>query len=458
MDVSAIEVFRSSFNGRVLSPDHEDYDAARAVWNGMIDRRPALIAFCADTDDVIAAVRFADDQGLRVTARCGGHSVAGKAVCDDGLVIDLSAMNGVSVDVEGRTAIVQGGARLGEVDTATQPFGLAVPAGIVSETGVGGLALGGGLGYLGRRYGLTADNLLAAEVVTAAGEVVRASSDENADLFWALRGGGGNFGIVTSFEFRLREVGPEVLVAQAFYRLEDARAVLGFYRDLTGQAPDELAVYALVVNVPPVEPFPEENQGWPAIALVCCYSGDHDDGREVLAPLEAFGDPIFRFVAPMPFVDLQQSFNAGVPDGGRYYWKSHFHRRLSDECLDTFAEQVTDLPGPFSIVGFEPMGGAINRVDPAETAFPHRDVEFALGVWCGWVDPENDEAAIAWARGVHRAMTPFATGGVYSNYLDQDDIAEADASFAANLDKLRRIKAKFDPDNFFGGNQNISPA
>jgi FAD/FMN-containing dehydrogenase len=458
VEVSSIHRLRETFKGRLLAPDHDDYDGARAVWNGMIDRRPALIAGCVDEDDVVTAVAFARQQGLRISVRCGGHSVAGKAVCEGGLMIDLTAMNKVVVDKEAMTVTVQGGAQLGDVDAATQAFGLATPAGIVSETGVGGLTLGGGVGYLSRRFGLTADNLRSAEMVTADGERIRASSSENPDLFWALRGGGGNFGIVTSFEFRVHELGPEVLVGQAFYRIEERRAVLGFYRDLTVKAPDELAAYALVVNAPPVEPFPQELHGRPVIAIVCCYSADHEEGRQVLAPLEAFGDPVVRFVAPMPFVELQQSFNAGVPAGARYYWKTHFHRELSDEALDTFADNVATLPGPLSIVGFEPMGGAISRVGAQDTAFPHRDVAFALGVWCGWVDPADDEQAIAWARKVHRAMTPFATGGAYSNYLDQDDTEQMDAAFSANLERLQQVKAKFDPDSFFGGNQDIPPA
>jgi len=457
-DVTIHDQFRSAFKGRIIGPDHNEYDTARAVWNGMIDRRPAWIAYCQDNDDVIAAVNFAREQRLRVSVRCGGHSVAGKAVLDDGLTIDLSAMSQVAVDPESRIATVQGGARLGNVDAATQAHGLATPAGIVSETGVGGLTLGGGVGYLARRFGLTSDNLLAADVVTAAGELVRASPEENPDLFWALRGGGGNFGIVTSFEFRLHEVGPEVLVGEAFHRIEDAREVLDFYRDLAKNAPDELTAYAFIVNVPPMEPFPEAAQGKPCIAVVCCYCGDHEQGRQILAPLETFGDPIFRFVMPMSFVDLQQSFNAGVPDGGRYYWKSGFLRQLSDECLDTFAAQVATLPGPYSIVGFEPLGGAINRVEASETAFPHRDADFSLGIWGGWADPADDEAAIEWTRSVHRAMAPYLTGGVYSNYLDQDDAGQSGASFATNLERLQRVKAKFDPDNFFGGNQDISPA
>ena len=458
LDRSAIDQFRQSLKGNLVLPEDADYDEVRAVWNGMIDRRPALIARSLVADDVVTAIKFARDQELPVSVRCGGHSVAGKSVCDDGLMIDLSQMNIVTIDPEARTARVDGGAMLGELDAAAQKFGLATTAGMVSETGVGGLTLGGGVGYLARRFGLTSDNLLGADLVTAAGEQIRASATENPDLFWALRGGGGNFGIVTAFEFRLHEVGPEVLVGQAFYPLDEAAEVLRFYREPTSDAPDELASNAFAVTVPPVEPFPAEYQGKAAIAIVSCFSGDLEAGKQVLAPLEAFGDPILRFVQPMPYTALQQAFNEGAPDGQRYYWKSQFHRELSDEAIDTFVEHVTSLPGPFSIGGFEPMGGAINRVDATETAFPHRNAEFGFGIWSGWADPANDDAAIAWTRKLHEAMTPFSTGGVYSNYMDHDDDGHTQAAFADNLERLRAVKAKYDPDNFFSAaNQNIVP-
>ena len=457
LDRSAIDDFRNSLKGLLVLPEDADYDEVRTVWNAMIDRRPALIARCLSADDVVNAVKFARAQELSVSVRCGGHSVAGKSVCDDGLMIDLSQMNSVTIDPEARTARVDGGAMLGNLDAAAQKFGLATTAGIVSETGVGGLTLGGGVGYLARRFGLTSDNLLGADVVTAAGDQIRASATENPDLFWALRGGGGNFGIVTSFEFRLHEVGPEVLVGQAFYPLEATAEVLRFYRDSMSDAPDELCSSAFAVTVPPIEPFPEEYQGKPAIVIVSCYSGDLEEGKAVLAPLEAFGDPILRFVQPMPYTALQQAFNEGTPNGQRYYWKAQFQGELSDEAIDTFTEHVTSLPGPFSIVGFEPMGGAINRVDATDTAFPHRGAEFSLGIWSGWADPADDEAAIAWTRKLYEAMTPFSMGGVYSNYMDSDEDGRAVAAFADNLERLKVIKARYDPDNFFNANQNILP-
>jgi FAD/FMN-containing dehydrogenase len=457
-DTSAVEQLRESLTGSLVLPDDAEYDEARSVWNGMIDRRPALIGRCADAGDVVACVDFARAQDLPVSVRCGGHGVSGKAICDDGLVIDLSQMSSVTVDVEAKTARIEGGARLGNLDAATQPHGLGTTAGFVSETGVGGLTLGGGLGYLGRRFGLTCDNLLAADVVTADGQQIRASAAENPDLFWALRGGGGNFGIVTAFEFQLHEVGPDVLVGQSYFPISETANVLRFYREFMSDAPDELAAYAFAVNTPPVDPFPAEHQGKPCIALVACHSGDLQEAEAVLEPLKSFGNPFFGFVQTMPYVALQQSFDAGAPDGQRYYWKSQFQRELSDEAIDTFAAQVTSLPGPFSIAGFEPMGGAINRVDADATAFPHRDAGFALGIWSGWADPADDEAAINWTRGVFDAMSRFSTGGVYSNYLDHDDGGRDTAAFSGNLERLQQIKAKYDPDNFFSANQNITPA
>ncbi len=457
-DASTIEKFRESLTGGLILPGDADYDEARRVWNGMIDRRPAMIARCADAADVATAVDFARDHDLTVSIRCGGHGVAGKAVCDDGLMIDLSQMDAVSVDVDARTARIEGGARLGNLDAATQPHGLATTAGMVSETGVGGLTLGGGFGYLGRRFGLTIDNLLAAEVVTAAGRQIRANATENPDLFWALRGGGGNFGIVTAFEFQLHAVGPDVLVGQSFFPISEAGDVLRFYRELMGDAPDELAASAFAVTIPPAEAFPEEYRGEPGIAILACYSGDLEEGNAVLAPLGSFGSPILGFVQPMPYVELQSSFDQGVPDGQRYYWKSQFQRELSDEAIDTFVAHVTTLPGPFSLVGFEPLGGAINRVDADATAFPHRDAQFALGIWSGWGDPADDDAGIAWTRQLHAAMAPFASGGVYSNYQDQDDDGRTSDAFACNLERLKEVKAKYDPENFFRINQNIPPA
>jgi FAD/FMN-containing dehydrogenase len=443
--------------GELVVPDHAGYDAARAVWNGMIDRRPRAIARCADTADVAAALTVARAHDLPLAVRGGGHNVAGTAVCDDGLVIDLSTMTGVRVDPEARTARVQAGATWADVDAATQEHGLATVGGVDSRTGVGGLTLGGGNGWLARTHGLTVDNLLAVDLVTADGAVVHASADEHPELFWALRGGGGNFGVVTSFEYRLHPIGPEVLVTQAFHRFDDLTEVLRFHRDYVAAAPDEVSCYAMILHVPPIDAFPAEHHGAPAVALVAVHSGDVDEAGPLLAPVEGHGDPIVAFTTPTPYTALQQSFDAGTPDGARYHYRSQFLADLSDDAIATLATLAGRLPGEFTMVGIEPMGGAVNRVPADATAFPHRDAAFNLGIWAGWSDPGMDAEATAWARELHAAMTPHATGGVYVNYLDRDEAARVEDAYAGHLARLRDVKQTWDPDNVFRGNHNIRP-
>jgi FAD/FMN-containing dehydrogenase len=446
---STIERFADSLRGRLVLPGDTHYDEARAVWNGMIDRRPAMIARCKSAADVMAAVDFAREQDIQLSVKAGGHNVAGKAICDDGLVIDLSAMNSVRVDPNTQTARVGPGATWADFDREAQAFGLATTGGVDSRTGVAGLTLGGGIGYLARKYGLAIDNLLAVDVVTADGELRPASQEENPDLFWALRGGGGNVGVVTSFEFQLHEVGPEVLTAQIFYSFEDAEAVLRFYREFTAEAPDELACYAMVVHVPPVAPFPEAAHGQIAVALVACYAGSIADGEAVLAPLKGFGEPLLKAVTPMPYATLQQSFDAGAPDGGRYYYKSQILDELSDQAIKTIVDQVEPLPGPFTMAGIEPMGGAINQVEATATAYPHRDAAYNFAVWAGWSDPKDDEEIIDWTRGFHQAMAPHATGGAYANYLAADDADRMKEAYGQNYRRLVEIKRAWDPDNVF---------
>ncbi len=431
-------------------PGDPAYDEARSVWNGMIDKHPAMIARCDDVRDVVNSIHFAREHSLPVSVKGGGHNVAGRAVCDDGLMIDLSPMNKVEVNPENETAIAEGGATLGDLDQATQKFGLSVPLGVVSKTGIAGLTLGGGIGYLGRKYGLTIDNLLSVKVITADGRVLTASENENPDLFWAVRGGGGNFGVVTSFKYKLHKVGPEVMTAQAFYSIEDTKEVLRFYKVFTENASEELSAYCMVLNVPPVEPFPENFHGKPAIIISGCYIGELEDGKAEFAPLEAFGEPILRLIAPMPFVEVQKSTDAATPDGMRYYWKAHYLTALTDEAIEEFAAQVRDLHGELSIIGFEPLGGAISRVDENATAFPQRNAFYSLGIWSGWVNPKDDEKNIKWTRDLHDKMIPYTTGGLYSNYLDRDDQQKVSNVYGSNYEKLREIKSKYDPDNFFG--------
>jgi len=446
-DGFVIKKFSNALRGRVILPGEPDYEGARAVWNGMIDRRPALIVCCSGAADVRTSVNFAREHGLPLTVKAGGHNVAGNAICDDGLVIDLSAMNSVHVNPTSQTAHVGPGATWADFDREAQSFGLATTGGVDSRTGVGGLTLGGGIGYLARRFGLSIDNLLSVDVVTADGELRQADEKTNKDLFWALRGGGRFFGVVTSFVFQLHEVGPDVLTAQIFHPFSEARNVLRFYREFTAEAPNELACYAMVVHVPPVDPFPEAFRGQIALAIVVCYSGSIPEGEELLIPLQTFGVPILSAVQPMPYTSLQQSFDAGTPDGQRYHYKSQYLNQFSDEIIDVIVNEVEPLPGDYTIIGIEPMGGAISDVSVTSTAYPHRNAAYNFSVWAGWSNPEDDDEIISWARRIHREVNPYSTGGTYPNYLDRDDpLAKA---YGANYERLLQLKKAWDPDNVF---------
>ncbi len=451
-----VDTLAKQLNGQLMTSETPEYDSERRLWNGMIDRRPAIIAKCRNEDDVISCVRYARKTGLPVTVRGGGHGFAGKAVAEGGLMIDLSEMRSVTVQPDTRIASGQGGARLGDLDQETQKVGLATPAGVDSRTGVGGLTLGGGNGHLARRFGLSCDNLIAADVVTAAGELVRASETENADLLWALRGGGGNFGVVTLFEFQLYPVGPEIMTAQVFYPFEQAAGALRLFRDFFSNAPDEAGGNCVIIRIPPVPPFPEEHHGNLTVGIIANYSGDQETGQQVLQPLAEYGDPILAAIMPMPYVALQSAFDAGNPDGARYYMKSTYLDELSDDAISTAISCIGNKPGEISAVMFEVMGGAINRVDPAATAFPHRSAFCNMGILGGWIDPANDEEVINWARAFHSAMQPFSNGGVYVNYLQGDDGENVDnGAYGQNLERLQRIKAKYDPDNLFDAHQRI---
>ncbi|MDX1665215.1 MAG: FAD-binding oxidoreductase [Candidatus Promineifilaceae bacterium] len=444
-----IEQFGNTLRGTAILPGDPAYDEARAVWNGMIDRRPALIVRCNGAADVRAAVNFAREQDLPITVKAGGHNVAGKAVCDDGLVVDLSQMNSVQVNPDTQTARVAAGATWGDFDSEAQSFGLATTGGVDSRTGVAGLTLGGGIGYLARKHGLAIDNLLAVDIVTADGELRRASEKRNADLFWALRGGGGGVGVVTSFEFQLHELGPDVLVAQNYLPFADAHSALQFYRDLMADAPDELACYAMILRVPPVEPFPAKRHGEITVALIACYTGPMADGEGALAPIRSFGDPILSFVQPMPYTVLQSSFDAGTPDGERYYYKSQYFADLQDDAIDAIVDQIEPLPGAYTIVGLEPLGGEIARVEPTETVFANRDAAFNFSIWAGWSDPGDDERVIGWTRAIHEALMPYSTGGAYLNYLDRDDELRLTDAYRDNYERLDQIRNAWDPEGVF---------
>ena len=449
------------FRGVLIAPNHDGYDDARAVWNGAVDRRPSLIARCSGTADVAAAVRFARDRDLELAVRGGGHNVAGTAVCDNGIVIDLSAMRAVSVDPVERIAHVQGGALWGDVDHETQVHGLATTGGIVSHTGVGGVALGGGIGWLMRKHGLTVDNVVEAEVVTAEGEIIRASADDHPDLFWALRGGGGNFGVVSAFRFALHPVGPTVVAGPVFWAAEDTTDVLRFYRELVTDAPDELGTVVRFGTIPPLPAVSEELHFRPAIAVASCYAGAAADGERAVRALREFGTPLVDLVGPTLYVDHQSGIDDTVPHGWHYYWKATDLAGLSDEVVEILAERAYRATSPRSYAAMFHLGGAVARTPRDATAHPGRDVDHRISIDAVWLPEQDDSvgaAEAAWAREFLDALRPHRAG-VYVNFLDSDDdprrVREAygDDTFR----RLAEVKAKYDPENVFHNNKNIPP-
>ena len=445
--------------GDVIAPDDPDYDAARRVWNGMIDRRPALIARCTDADDVATAVRFAIEQNLPLAVRGGGHNVAGTAVCDDGVVVDLSPMRAVRVDHSQRTVHVQGGATWADVDRVTAPLGLATTGGVVSETGVVGLALSGGVSHQRRRDGMTIDNLVSAEVVLADGRRVRASADEHADLFWALRGGGGNFGVVTALELRLHDLGPEVSTLNVAYPLADARRVLTGWRDAVAEAPDELTTAGLVWALPEIDALPEELRGRPYVGLAGMWAGDPDEGERAIQPLRELATPLIDMSAPAEYLEFQQSLDPFFLAGRRYYWKALYLDGLADSAIETTVDFSERRPSNDTLVIIRHCGGAISRVAADETAFGDRSSEWMLSIDSTWHDAAEDETNIAYTREFWDAAAPFSTGQTYFNFpgLLEDAEAEVRSSYGSNHARLERIKAAYDPENRFRLNQNIKP-
>jgi len=456
VDGGEIDGFSEGLHGELLRPEDPNYDETRAIWNGMIDKRPALIVRSMGVSDVIAAVTFAREQDLPLAVRGGGHNIAGNAVCDDGLMLDLSAMRSVHVDPEGKTARVEPGATLADFDHEAQAFGLATPLGINSTTGVAGLTLGGGFGWLTRKFGMTVDNLCSVDVVTADGELRHASETENSDLFWGIRGGSGNFGVVTSFKFDLHEVGPEILSGPIVYAGEDARDVLRHVRDFNEDAPDESAVWVVLRKAPPLPFLPEDVHGVGVVIVVTFYAGAMADGEEVLAPLREYGDPIADAVGPHQYAEFQQAFDPLLTEGARNYWKSHNFSKLSDDAIDTAVEYAAELPSPPSEIFFGQIGGAMARVPSDATAYPHRDAEYAMNVHTRWEDPAMDDECIAWSREFFDAMAPYATGGVYVNFISENE-GEEDLAYGENQDRLAEIKAAYDPENLFRMNQNVEP-
>jgi FAD/FMN-containing dehydrogenase len=452
----------AGFRGDLIGPDHDGYDDARAVWNGTVDRRPRLIARCRVPADVAAAVRLARIHDLEIAVRGGGHNVAGTAVCDDGIVIDLSAMRAVTVDPAARTARVQGGSLWGDVDHATQRHGLATTGGIVSHTGVGGVSLGGGIGWLMRKHGLVVDNLVEVEVVTADGDVIRASTDDHPDLFWALRGGGGNFGVVTSFLFRLHPVGPTVLAGPVFWAAEDTADILRFYREFITDAPDELGTIVRLGTIPPLPAVRDELHFRPAIAVASCYAGPVEDGERAVRLLREFGSPLVDLVGSTRYVDHQRSIDDTVPHGWHYYWKGTSLTRLTDEVVDVVAEHAYDATSPRSYAAIFHLGGAVARVPRDATAYPGRDVAHNMVIDAAWLPEQADivgGAETAWARAFVGALQPHRAG-VYVNFLDNDDDPSRvrEAYGAATYSRLAAVKARYDPENVFHHNKNIPPA
>jgi FAD/FMN-containing dehydrogenase len=458
LQARTIAELKGGFQGEVLRPSDGAYDSARKIWNAMIDKRPAVIARCVTTSDVVRAVNFARDAGLALAVRGGGHNIAGNALCDHGLVVDLSKMKAAHVDPAQRRVTVEGGATLADLDAATQAHGLATPVGINSTTGIAGLTLGGGFGWLSRRYGMTVDNLESAEVVTAAGAVVRASVTEHPDLFWALRGGGGNFGVVTRFEFRLHPVGPNVLSGLIVYPISEARSVLQQYRDFIAKAPDDLAVWTVLRHAPPLPFLPTEAHGKGMIALALIYAGDPTRGAPLIAPLRTFGTPLGEHVGVQPYVAWQQAFDPLLTAGARNYWKSHNFSTLADGLFDAVVAYVGKLPSPQCEIFFGALGGATTRPAPDSAAYAHRDAKFVMNFHGRWEDPADDTRCIGWARNFFNATAPFASGGVYVNFLTADEGDRVRAAYGPNYDRLAQVKRTYDPDNLFRMNQNIKPA
>ena len=454
---ATIEELRQSVRGTVIVPGDVGYDEARAVWNGMIDKRPALVVRCAGVADVVAAVLFARSQDLEIAVRGGGHSLPGFSTTAGGLVIDLSPMRRVSVDEAGRRAVVDGGATWADVDQATQAVGLAVTGGLVSTTGVGGFTLGGGIGWLSRRYALASDNLIGAEIVTADGSVVRASESENTDLLWGLRGGGGNFGVVTSFEFRLFPVGPTILGGPVFYPGDQVVDVLRAWRDATAAMPDELTTLVSLGSAPPIPPIPEAWHGQAVGTVIGAYAGSIPDGQAPAAPLRALGDPIVDLLGEIPYMALQALVDAGWGPGARNYFTSSFLAGLPNRAIDVLAEAHRSRPSPFNEIHLHQMGGAAARIGADASAFGNRQAPFLLNIITRWMEPAEDKRQLAWARGLRDAMRPFATGGTYVNFMGVGDTGVRDAYDAERYARLVDLKRRWDPTNAFHLNQNIAP-
>lgn len=447
----------SAVTGAVLYPGDDGYDDARRVWNARFDRRPDVIVRASSTEDVVAAVNTARDSGLKLSVKGGGHSYAGVTVAEGGLLLDLGPMRTVAVDPDARVARVGGGATWADVDRETTPFGLATPGGTVSSVGVAGFTLGGGAGWLTRRCGMAVDNLIGAEVVTATGEVVTTSEEEYPDLFWALRGGGGNFGVVTRFDYRLHEIPERMLAGQVLYPLERAPELLRFYRDTMREAPDALGCYPFFIRIPPLPDFPEAIHGDVVLDMVVCWSGDPDEGERWIRRFREREGALLDTVAPTPYAELQTAFDAGMGYGSRWYTRWILLDDVSDDFIDALVDGLAPFPGPLTAVYLGAMGGAAGRVARDATAYPHRGAVDALHIFPGWMDEAEDEAVMAWARDLYASLEGFGADGVYMNMLAEDERDRLPEAHAENRARLVRIKNRWDPGNLFRMNHNIRP-
>ena len=452
-----VTALRSGLRGTVAFPGEDGYDTARPIWNAMIDRRPGLVVRCLGASDVINAVKLARDEKLLVAVRSGGHNIAGNAVCDGGLLIDLSLMKSVHVDPASATARVQPGATLADFDKEAQAFGRATPLGINSTTGVAGLTLGGGFGWTTRKFGLTVDNLISADVVTADAKLIRASSKEHDDLFWALRGGGGNFGVVTSFEFKLHQLGPEVLSGLVVHPFEKAGELLPAFRRIANEASDELTIWVVMRKAPPLPFLPTEWHGKEVLIFAACYSGDIKEGERAVKPLRALGKPIADVISPHPFTGWEAAFDPLLTPGARNYWKSHDFTDLSDPAIKAILEAVRSLPSPECEVFIAHVGGAMARVPANATAWPNRNAHFIMNAHTRWREQAQDKACIAWARQLFDATAPYASGSVYINFMPDDENDRVEKAYGPNYRRLAEIKHRYDPNNLFRVNQNIRP-
>jgi hypothetical protein len=455
--VTEHDALREGFHGELVRPEDEGYDAARAIWNGSIDRRPAVVARATGVADVVAAVNFARDNDLALSVRGGGHSLPGHSTCDGGLVLDLSPMQGVRVDPQRMTARAQGGVQWGLLDREAAGYGLAVTGGQITHTGIAGLTLGGGIGWLVRKFGLTCDNLISADVVTAQGEVVTASQEENEDLFWGLRGGGGNFGVVTSLEYQLHEVGL-IFGGAVMHPVERAHEVLGFFREFCTTVPDELTTYALLVSAPPAPFVPPAMVGSPVVVMAGCYAGPIDEGERVLEPLREFGSPPIDIFHPLPYAALQSMFDETGPAGHSYYIKGDYVSEASDELIEVLTEQAAAMPGHHCEIHLGQMGGAAGRVGEEDTAFAHRDADFVFIGIAHWLEPSEEEAQLSWVRGLGEAVRPHAVGA-YVNFLGDEGDERIRFAYGSEdkYDRLVELKRTWDPQTLFCLNQNIRP-